>query len=79
MEIRQECGPLLKQINDEMRKNANNALRAKDLTLTQLEALVQLEQAPEGQHSLKELEQILHVAQSTAAGIDSYSSSIAPS
>ena len=57
MEIRQECGPLLKQINDEMRKNANNALRAKDLTLTQLEALVQLEQAPEGQHSLKELEQ----------------------
>ncbi len=69
METRQECGPLLKQINDEMRKNANNALRAKDLTLTQLEALVQLEQAPEGQHSLKELEQILHVAQSTAAGI----------
>ena len=58
METRQECGPLLKQINDEMRKNANNALRAKDLTLTQLEALVQ-----------KELEQILHVAQSTAAGI----------
>mgnify|MGYP001141525558 FL=1 len=48
METRQECGPLLKQINDEMRKNANNALRAKDLTLTQLEALVQLEQAPEG-------------------------------
>ena len=69
METRQECGPLLKQINDEMRKNANNALRTKDLTLTQLEALVQLEQAPEGQYSLKELEQILHVAQSTAAGI----------
>ena len=69
MEMRQESGPLLKQINEEMRKNANNALRAKDVTLTQLEALVQLEQAPEGQHSLKELEQILHVAQSTAAGI----------
>ena len=69
MEMRQDCGLLLKQINDEMRKNANNALRVQDLTLTQLEALMQLEQAPEGQYSLKELEQILHVAQSTAAGI----------
>lgn len=69
MEPRKDCGLLLKQINDEMRKNANNAMRAQDMTLAQLEALVQLEQAPDGQHSLKELEQLLHVAQSTAAGI----------
>ena len=69
MEPRKDCGSLLKQINDEMRKNANNAMRAQDMTLAQLEALVQLEQAPDGQHSLKELEQLLHVAQSTAAGI----------
>ena len=40
METRQECGPLLKQINDEMRKNANNALRAKDLTLTDRKSVV---------------------------------------
>ena len=69
MEPRKDCGSLLKQINDEMRKNANNAMRAQDMTLAQLEALVQLEQAPEGRRSLKELEQLLHVAQSTAAGI----------
>ena len=69
MEQHQACGLLIKQINDELRKNGNNALRSLDLTLTQLDALVELNGAPEGQRSLKELEQILHVAQSTAAGI----------
>lgn len=69
MEKPQDCGMLIKQINDELRKNANNALRPQGMTLTQLDALVELDQAPEGQRSLKELEQILHVAQSTAAGI----------
>lgn len=69
MELKRECGLLIKQIHDELRKNANNAMRNHDMTMAQLEVLVQLEQAPEGQHSLKELEQILHVAQSTAAGI----------
>lgn len=69
MEKRRDCGPLIKQINDELRKNANNALRDQEMTLAQLEALDQLNRAPEGQYSLKELEQILHVAQSTAAGI----------
>ncbi len=69
MEIQQDCGLLIKQINDELRKNANNALRPLDITLAQLDALAELEQSPDGQRSLKELEQILHVAQSTAAGI----------
>ena len=69
MEKRQDCGLLLKQINDELRKNANNALRHLDLTIVQLDTLLELERAPEGQRSLKELEHILHVAQSTAAGI----------
>lgn len=69
MEKTWDCGLLLKQINDELRKNANNALRSQGMTLAQLEALVELESAPERQRSLKELEQILHVAQSTAAGI----------
>ena len=64
-----DCGLLMKQINDELRKNANNALRPQDLTIVQLDTLLELERAPEGQRSLKELEQILHVAQSTAAGI----------
>ena len=69
MEERRECGLFIKQIDDELRKNANNALRSQDMTLAQLEALAELDRAPEGRRSLKELEQILHVAQSTAAGI----------
>lgn len=69
MEKARDCGLLLKQIHDEMSKNANNALRSQNITLAQLEVLDQLDQAPEGRYSLKELEQILHVAQSTAAGI----------
>ena len=69
MEKRRDCGMLMKQIHDELSKNANNALRSQNMTLAQLEVLDQLSQAPEGRYSLKELEQILHVAQSTAAGI----------
>lgn len=69
MEKLRDCGPLIKQINDELRKNANNALRGLDMTVAQLEVLDRLDQTPAGQYSLKELEQILHVAQSTAAGI----------
>lgn len=69
MEKTRDCGLLIKQINDELRKNANNTLRSLDMTLAQLEALDQLDHASEGQYSLKELEQILHVAQSTTAGI----------
>lgn len=69
MEQRRDCGLLIKQIHDELRKNANNALRPLDITLVQLHALVELDRAPEGQRTLKELEQFLHVAQSTAAGI----------
>lgn len=69
MKQQRDCGLLIKQIHDEMRKNANNALRPQGITLVQLDALAALTQAPEGRRSLKELEQILHVAQSTAAGI----------
>lgn len=63
------CGKLIKQISDAMRKSANNAMRGQDMTMSQFGALLELSQAPEGQRSLKELEQGLHVAQSTAAGI----------
>ena len=63
------CGKLIKLINDEMRKNANNAMRSQNMTMSQLGALLELDQAPEKRRSLKELEQSLHVAQSTAAGI----------
>ena len=69
MEERKECGALIKKINDELEKNANNALRAQDLTFSQIHALLELDAAPDGQLPLKELERRLHVAQSTAAGI----------
>lgn len=69
MERQRDCGPLIKQINDELLKNANNALRSQDMTMAQLEVLTELERAPDKQRSLKELEQILHVAQSTVVGI----------
>lgn len=69
MEDRKECGALLKKINDELEKNANNALRSQDLTFTQLGALLELNAAAGGQLTLKELERRLHVAQPTAAGI----------
>lgn len=69
MEERKECGALIKKINDELEKNANNVLRAEDLTFSQIGALLELNSAPEGRLTLKELEKRLHVAQSTAAGI----------
>ena len=69
MEEQQVCGKLIKQIHDELRKNANNAMRSQDMTMAQLDALLELDRAPEKRRSLKELEQSLHVAHSTVAGI----------
>ena len=62
-------GALIKQIHDELEKTANALLRGQDLTLSQMHVLMELEATPEHQLSLKELESVLHVAQSTAAGI----------
>lgn len=69
MDESRTCGRFIKHISDEMRKNANNAMRSQNMTVAQFEALMELNRAPDGQLSLKELEQSLHVAQSTAAGI----------
>lgn len=63
------CGAMIKQINDELKKNANNAMRVHGITMAQCGALLILNSAPQGQMPLKELEHSLHVAQSTAAGI----------
>ena len=69
MEPQKECGLLIKKINDALEKSANHALRAQDLTFSQIGALLELNAAPEGRLTLKDLEKRLHVAQSTAAGI----------
>lgn len=63
------CGALIKQIHDALEKNANNAMRVQDITMAQCGALVALRDAPGQQMTLKELERLLHVAQSTAAGV----------
>lgn len=63
------CGMLIKQINSALEKNANNTLRKQDLTFAQVSALLAIRDFPEQKISLKELEKILHVAQSTTAGI----------
>lgn len=63
------CGMLIKQINSTLEKNANNTLREQDLTIAQVSALLTIRDFPDQQISLKELEKLLHVAQSTTAGI----------
>lgn len=65
----ERCAVLIKQIHTELEKNANNTLRQDDLTMSQIRVLVELDKAPDKQLELKRLEQVLHVAQSTAAGI----------
>jgi len=63
------CGMYIKQINSALEKKANNILRKQDLTFAQVSALLAIRDFPEQKISLKELEKILHVAQSTTAGI----------
>ncbi len=63
------CGALIKKVHDEIEKKANAMLRQQDLTLSQMNVLMELEAASGHQLTLKELEGLLHVAQSTAAGI----------
>lgn len=62
-------GIMIKQIHDEFEKLCNNALRPYDLTMSQLGILKALSEANNEQLSLKDLEQIIHVAQSTIAGL----------
>ena len=60
---------LIKQIHDSLEKQANNTMRADDMTMAQAGVLFSLKEAGPAGRPLKEIEQILHVAQSTAAGI----------
>ena len=63
------CGAMIKQIHDHLEKDVNNTLRAQDLTMAQVGVLVAIHRTPEKKLQLKELERILHVAQSTVAGL----------
>ena len=69
MTVGNSCGAFIKQIHDALEKSANNALRHQDLTMAQVGVLLALNDASDHELPLKELEQVLRVAQSTAAGI----------
>lgn len=68
MQVR-NCGELIKHIHCAMQKNANNELRAEDLTFAQVHLLFILQHQPEGTCPLKGLEKKLGIAQSTTAGL----------
>ena len=69
MAQKDRCAALIRQIHIELEKNANNTLRQDDLTMSQIVVLMELDKTADKQLELKCLEQRLHVAQSTAAGI----------
>lgn len=69
MKKREACGMLIKQINDQLEKDANNALRSEDLTMIQVSILLELEQREDETASMKDVERFLGVAQPTAVGI----------
>lgn len=62
-------GLLIKQMHDRLEKQANNALRPKDLTMMQVAVLMSLQKAEEKQLSMKEIERHFQVAQPTVVGI----------
>ncbi len=69
MDSQKPIGLLLKQINDAVEKVINNNMRESDMTFAQLRVLHLLDCMGEKSCSLKELERILGVAQSTCAGL----------
>lgn len=69
MKQENSCALLIKQISDTLKKNANNDMKKTDLTFAQTAVLLALCDKYDKRLSLKELEKILHVAQSTAARI----------
>ena len=69
MKTNHPCGILIKRIHEALEKEANNNLRKQDLTMSQAVALGKLNRLPGKEATLKELERIMYVAQSTTAGI----------
>lgn len=65
----EKCAPLIRQIHAAMEKDANNALRENDVTVSQIYLLMALKESPEGSCSLKEMEKLLQIGQSTTVGI----------
>lgn len=60
---------LIRQINNALEKRVNNQLKEKDLTFSQMSALIEILNAPAKKLTFKELEKRLSLAQSTTAGL----------
>ena len=69
MSASQDCMYMVKQLHDTIEKNMNQALGRYDLTMMQMGALVLLHREKQGSCTMKEFEQVLHLAQSTTAGV----------
>lgn len=69
MERKITCGELIKQIDDGIKKQINNDLKKYDITFSQMTVLVILFAEEKKSLTMKEIEQKLHVAQPTVAGI----------
>lgn len=60
---------LIRQINNALEKRVNNQLKEKDLTFSQMSALIEILNSPAKKLTFKELEKCLSLAQSTTAGL----------
>lgn len=69
MNEQNNCGMLIRQINNALEKRVNNQLKEKDLTLSQMSALIEILNAPAKKTTFKDLEKRLSLAQSTTAGL----------
>lgn len=62
-------GKRIKHIHDELAKQANNAMRKSDITMSQVMVLTALTNRLDKTISFKDLEKKLNLAQSTTAGL----------
>lgn len=69
MNEQNDCGILIRQINNAFEKKANKRLKEKDLTFSQMAALIEILKMPAGKTTFKELEKRLSLAQSTTVGL----------
>ena len=69
MKTKDAAGELIKQISEALERDCNNNMRKIGMTLSQSSVLLLLENDAEGTTTLKEIEKMLHCAQSTAHGL----------
>lgn len=60
---------LIRQINNALEKRVNHQLKEKELTISQMSALIEILNTPTKKLTFKELEKRMSLAQSTTAGL----------